>query len=84
LKRSIGDVMNKKIADDRLSQWREHRHTKIQIVGDLDEYTGGSFLEGPDDQHAFGQSLKVTHRIFRSIICSDIHEIGMPERFAAR
>jgi len=30
LKRSIGDVMNKKIADDRLSQWRERRHTKIR------------------------------------------------------
>ena len=49
LKCSIGDVMNKKIADDRLSQWREHRHTKIQVMRDFDQHAGGSFLEGPDD-----------------------------------
>src|SRR5207248_10900152 len=55
----IGDVMNKKIADDRLSQWREHSHTKIQVMGDFDEHTGGSFFEGPDNKHAFSESLQM-------------------------
>src|SRR5437870_13192272 len=45
LKCAIGDVMNKKIADDRLGEWRERRHTKIQIMCDFNEHTRRCFLE---------------------------------------
>ena len=51
--------MNEKIADDRLSHWREHRHTKIQVMGDFDEHAGGGFVEGPDDLHPFCESFQM-------------------------
>ena len=58
-KRAIGDMADKKIADDRLHHWRQGSDTKVQAVRDFDENAGGRLLEGPDDEHAFGESLQV-------------------------
>ena len=58
-KRAIGDMADKKIADDRLHHWRQGPDTKVQVVRDFDENAGGRLLEGPDDEHALGESLQV-------------------------
>src|SRR2546423_4131228 len=47
-KRAAGDMADKKIADDRLHQWRHGRHTKVQVVCDFDENAGGRLLGNPD------------------------------------
>ena len=58
-KRAIGDMADKKIADDRLHQRRQSRDAKVQMVRDFDENAGGRLLEGPDDKHAFSESFQV-------------------------
>jgi hypothetical protein len=83
-KRAIGDMAVKKIADDRLHHWRQGSDTKVQAVRDFDENAGGRLFEGPDDEHAFGESLQVMKRtsVFsRSMICSDVQEIGIPSEW---
>src|SRR2546429_5851180 len=53
-------MADKKIADDRLHQWRQSVNTKVQVVRDFDENAGGRLLKSPDHEHAFGKSLQVT------------------------
>src|SRR5262245_39251151 len=58
-KGAIGNMADKKVANDRLHQWRQGADTEVQVVCDFDENTGRGFLEGPDHEHALGESLQV-------------------------
>ena len=75
-------MADKKIADDRFHHWRQGADTKAQVVRDFDENAGRRLLEGPDDEHALGESLQMmkTHLGFFAV--DDL--LGRPGNWNAR
>src|SRR5215467_12303274 len=71
-KGAIGNVTDKKVANDRLHHWRQGADTEVQVVCDFDENTRRRFLEGPDHEHALGESLQVMKLHLDSFAVDDL------------
>jgi hypothetical protein len=83
--RLVCDVMDEEIPDDRFRQPGECRNAKTHVVHDLDRDAAGVSVKRQTTRMPFVHLrmwLKRISNFCRSMICSEVHEIGIPERTA--
>src|SRR5438445_562058 len=55
----VRDVLNEKSADDVFGNGSERENSESHLMQNLDQYTGGHFLEIPDNAHSLGPRFQM-------------------------